>query len=291
MASLAKVYLAERPDARDVDDPGAQRLEAELRRVCDVASDAWDDVEVEPEALVVALAALPKPVGELETSQIVEVALALACARGAPRALARLEAEYFPTARRALDAMKLGGDLEAEVLQEVRTKLLVPDGGPARIVGYAGRGSLRGLLKVTATRTALSMLRKAGREGPGDDAIVEAVGERDPELAYLEARYRAVFRDAFEEAVAALEPRERNLMRLHFLRKVTLEALADMYGVHRATIVRQLARVRDQLDRATQRSLRDRLGADEREVKSVMELIRSRFDVSVERLLRTTDEG
>lgn len=291
MASLAKVYLAERPDARDVRDPDDQRLEAELQRACELASEAWDDVEVDPEALTIALAALPKPVGELEPSQITEVALALACARGAPRALARLEAEYFPTVHRALRAMKLGGDLEAEVLQDVRTKLLVPDGGPARIVGYAGRGSLHGLLKVTATRTAISMLRKAGREGLGDDAIVEAVGETDPELAYLKARYRAVFREAFEEAVAALEPRERNLMRLHFLRKVTLEALADMYGVHRATIVRQLAKVRDELDRTTQRSLRGRLGANEREVEQVMELIRSRFDVSVERLLRTTDES
>ncbi|MCA9611101.1 MAG: sigma-70 family RNA polymerase sigma factor, partial [Myxococcales bacterium] len=100
-------------------------------------------------------------------------------------------------------------------------------------------------------------------------------------------RYRGVFREAFEEAVGALSPRERNLLRLHFLRRVTLESLAELYGVHRATIVRHLAKIRERLDAATQAALRDRLGADKREVESVMDLIRSRFDVSVERMLRT----
>ena len=285
MPGLAKVYLAARPDARALDD-----LDARLDALCAAASEAWDDVPVDETALVTALAGLPKSVEDLSEDAVREVALALACAEGHEGALRRLEAEYLTSARRALAAMKLSQDARDEVLQEVRRKLLVADGGPPRIAGYAGRGSLRGLLKVTATRTAISMLRKSGREGPGDDALVEASGEKDPELAYLKERYRVAFKAAFEDAVASLEPRERNLLRLHFLRKVTLEALADMYGVHRATIVRHLAKIRDTLDRATRKELRERLGADRREVESVMDLIRSRFDASVERLLRTMDE-
>ena len=159
-----------------------------------------------------------------------------------------------------------------------------------KIVGYAGRGTLHGLVKVVATRTALSLLRRRGVESPGDEALLDVEGEADPELSFLKAHYRAAFRAAFEEAVHALAPRERNLLRLHCLRNVTLEALAAMYGVHRATIVRQLAKIRDELDRLTRKGLRERLGgADAREIAEVMELVRSRFDVSVERLLRTME--
>ncbi|MCB9594995.1 MAG: sigma-70 family RNA polymerase sigma factor [Sandaracinaceae bacterium] len=284
MPTLSEVYIAERPDARDA----IEDLEARLADACALARSAYADVGVEDEALCRALAGLEPPVDELSPDAIRELALGLACARGEQAALRHLEADYFEGVRGALAAMKLPADVRDEVLQEVRRKLLVGD--PPKIAGYAGRGSLRGLLKVTATRTAISMLRKTDREAPGDDAILDEAGEPDPELAYLKERYRGVFRAAFEEAVAGLEPRERNLLRLHFLRKVTLDALATMYGVHRATIVRQLAKIRETIERATQRGLRERLGADPREVDSVMDLIRSRFDASVERLLQTQQE-
>ncbi len=278
------MYLAARPDARE---GSIEDLEARLVAACAHARTAHEGaVVVDDEALSRALAGLEPPVEALAPEAIEELALGLACARGDDAALRRLEARYFDGVHAALHAMKLAPSLRDEVVQEVRRKLLVGD--PPKIAGYAGRGSLRGLLKVTATRTAISMLRKAGREAPGDDAVLDgASGLDDPELAYLKERYRGIFREAFEEAVASLEPHERNLLRLHFLRKVTLEALATMYGVHRATIVRQLARIRETIERATERGLREKLGAERREVESVMDLIRSRFDVSVERLLES----
>lgn len=285
MSNLAKVYLAERPDASEVPDLGA-RLDA---IVAELARSA-PDLSVEAEALVVALAGLPARIDALHEDAALEVALALACARNEAAALARFERDYAPVVDQTLRAMKLAQDLREEVAQEVRAKLLVADGGPPRLVGYAGRGSLRGLLKVTATRAALTALRKLGREAPGDEAILDRSGERDPELAFLKERYRGVFREAFEDAVGALSPRDRNLLRLHFLQKVTLESLAEMYGMHRATVVRHLAKIREALERATRRGLRERLGADGREVEEVMTLIQSRFDVSVERMLRTRDE-
>jgi len=278
-----EVYLSQRPDARDV-----PALRDALEQACRLAREAWPDVPVNEARFCAALAGLDPTVDGVSPERIRELALGLACADGHEPALVRLEAEYFDGVHGALKGMKLEPDVIDEVLQEVRRKLLVGD--PPKIAGYAGRGSLRGLLKVTATRTAISLLRKSGRERPGDDAILDQTGERDPELDFLKARYRGIFRDAFEQAVGQLEPRERNLLRLHFLRKVTLEALATMYGVHRATIVRHLAKIRDSIDRATQQELRERLGADRREVDSVMDLIRSRFDVSVERLLATSHE-
>jgi len=72
---------------------------------------------------------------------------------------------------------------------------------------------------------------------------------------------------------------------------MTLEALAKMYGVHRATIVRQLASVREQLSSETRRQLGAKLQARPAEIDSIMDLVTSRFDVSVERMLRTMEEA
>lgn len=234
-------------------------------------------------------AALAEIGGEVGDDRQYELALALACAAGDRKAQAELES-YFDGIDAALGRMKLDDDLVDEVKQEVRRKLLVGD--PPKLVGYAGRGSLRGLLKVTATRTAISMLRKLDRMRPGDDAIVDRSGEKDPELSFLKQKYRGAFAAAFEHAVDALDSRERNLLRMHFLRKVTLEKLATMYRVDRSTIVRQIAKVRDKLDRETKAQLRAALeieggptGAEE--IEEVMDLIRSRMDVSVDRLLAT----
>jgi len=278
---LVRRYRDARPDASG--DVGAALTDA-----VDRARAAWPMIDAE--AMVDALASLPPAIDALSEERIDELALALACAAGSDPALRHMEREYFPVVERALRRMKLDDAIADEVAQEVRRKLLVADGGPPRIVGYAGRGSLRGLLKVTATRTALSLLRKEGRVAPGDEPVLDVEGEDDPELGFLKERYRGVFRSAFEEAVQNLTARERNLLRLHFLRKVTLEALASMYGVHRATIVRHLAKIRDDLDRATRKGLQEQLGAERREVESVMDLIQSRLDASVERMLRTMEE-
>ena len=71
-------------------------------------------------------------------------------------------------------------------------------GDPPKLLGYAGKGALRGLLKVTATRTAISMLRKGGRVGPGDDPVLDPEASRDFEASFLKERYRGAFREAFE---------------------------------------------------------------------------------------------
>jgi RNA polymerase sigma-70 factor (ECF subfamily) len=239
-------------------------------------------------ALARALAALETPLQAIDEDAATELALALACDRGDSRAISELEARYGPAVEGALGAMKLAPEQKAEVWQEVRRKLLVRDGGPIKLVAYAGRGTLQGLLKVTATRVALTLLRDGARERPADDPTeLEGLAGGDAELYFVKVGARRAFREAFASAIESLDPHARNLLRLHFLRKVTLEALATMYGVHRATIVRQLAAARAQVERETGKALRARLDLGKDEVEGVIDLVRSHFDASVERLLKT----
>jgi RNA polymerase sigma-70 factor (ECF subfamily) len=221
---------------------------------------------------------------------IAEATLALACADGHREALARFEERYLSGIPAALAHMKLDAAEIDEVRQIVRDRLLVAsDGEPARIVGYAGRGTLRGLVKVMAVRAALDGVRRRARDGGDHDLSLLPSPAHDPELAFLKDTYRAAFAEAFAGAVRGLESRERNLLRLHHLGGVTLDELAKMYGMHRATVVRQLAKVRSTLLSETQKGLKRRLRIGAAELESILGLIQSRLDVSVDGLLRSVE--
>jgi len=288
--SLAAIYLEARP-AADGADPAEQvdgaALERTLADACAVAERTWPAVAVDRAALVAALAARLAP-SAIGADAAVELALALACARGERAALDAFDRAYLADVPAGLAHMKLDRSVIDDLLQEVRTKLMVAEAGATpRILDYAGQGKLRGLCQVMAARAAVSRLRTTRRTAPDDDVAALAAAGDDPELAFLKAHYRDAFKSAFAAAAAELDARDRNLLRLHHLGGVTLDQLAAMYGVHRATAVRWLADVRKRLLAGTRGMLRSRLAVSADELDSIMELIGSRLDASVRRLLDT----
>lgn len=247
-------------------------------------------VRVSREGFVAALAKRDAPATP-DDDALLELFVAAGCIEPSETALAHFAAHYLPAATEAVAHMHLPRGLGDDVVQKTSEKLLVArDGKRASVLDYAGQGKLRGLIKVVAVRTALSELRKHKREVALPDAgpdIFAAPGTSDPELAFVKDEYRAEFKRAFEEAVEDLTDRERNLLRLHLLRGVTLEALSDIYSVHRSTVVRWLSRAREQLMTATRERLGARLKVSRAEVESVMAWIGSRLDASVSRVLAT----
>lgn len=266
-------------------------LERELVAVCERAEAAWPEVELAREVFVGELA--NSGVGLFSGTGVAEeVYLACACGRGQPTALAYLDKHFLSAIPACVAHMKLSAATVDEVTQLVREKLLVArDGGAPKIAAYAGRGKLRGLVQLVSVRTAISLLRKTKRHvsGGDDELLAVPAPHDDPELDYLKKRYRRVFREAFHDSVGDLTDRQRNLMRLHLLGGVTLDALATMYAVHRATVTRWLAKARQTLFSGTKRRMRRRLDVGDDEFESVMRLIESRLDVSVQRLFATRD--
>jgi RNA polymerase sigma-70 factor (ECF subfamily) len=273
-------------------------LDARVESAVDAARLAWPSVKAV--AAPAFRARLAEALGErmasaeLRDDRAAEVALALACCDGDPEALAALERSYLGPVRLGLSPMKLDPALADDVLQETRRKLLVGDNGPPRILEYAGQGRLRGLLQVVASRIAIDALRKQGRLAPldrGGSLAASEVGEDvqggspDPALDYLRAAAGASFRAAFRRATESLTPRERNLLHMHHLRGVTLERLAIMYQVHRATIVRQLADIRRKLVTETERALKGSGAGDGTVLTSLLGLLGSQLDASMRGLL------
>jgi RNA polymerase sigma-70 factor, ECF subfamily len=259
----------------------------DLSKLCAEAAALWPDVIVPADDVAAAFA--DKLAGDdppaATAGNVGEVHLAIACARGDATAIAAFDRAYLEVVPVALASMKLPAATVEDVRSIVRDKLLLADGERrARILDYAGRGRLRGLVQVTATRAAIDRIRMEEREAelPAREL---AAPHADVALSLIKAQYRDAFSAGFAGAIAAASRRDRNLLRLHFLGGVTLEQLAQMYGVHRATIVRWLAAARAAVFAATRAHVEQALGAPREELDEMFALVESRVELSVERLL------
>jgi RNA polymerase sigma-70 factor (ECF subfamily) len=252
---------------------------------------AWPDLAVAPGAFARHLASLATPGAWLPDPAFAEdVYLAIACALGAPGAAAALERAHAADLARALGRAGGGAAFVEDTRQIVWEKLLVPAAGrPAKIAEYAGRAPLRSFLRTVAVRTAIDLRRKKDEDpSPRVDAAALGVGA-DPELGYLAERYKADLEEAVRRSLAALSPRDRAILRLHFEQKMSVDALGAHYGVGRSTAARWLKAARDGVAEGVRSDLGQRLGLTPSELRSVARLVQSRLDVSVLRHLASGD--
>ena len=271
----------------------ATQTDTQLAALCDEAATKWTGVVVDKADVIAAFHA--KVAGEdppdVTAAGVAEVYLAIACARGDSAAIAHFDKQFLDVVPAALASMKLPAATVDDVRATVRDRLLLADGDrPPRVLEYAGRGRLRGRIQVTATRAAIDRIRQEEREEelPADHQLA---GAGDVELSLIKALYRQAFVAGFTAAVATLPRRDRNLLRLHLLGGVTLEQLAQMYGVHRATVVRGLGTARRALFDATRAHVAKTVGAPPDELDEMFDLVRSRVELSVERLLASVERS
>ena len=76
------------------------------------------------------------------------------------------------------------------------------------------------------------------------------------------------------------------MLRQHALDGLSIDQLAALHGVHRATAARQVHSARDAVLAGTRRELVRRLRLSPRELASMMRLIHSQLDLSLPRVLR-----
>ena len=209
--------------------------------------------------------------------------LACACARADPVAIAAFERHYLGVVDDAVSAMRFANAaLVNEVKQRLRVHLLADPGAPG-ILAFAGRGNLRHWLRIMAVREALGLVRARNRELPVDDELLEraVLPAASPELEFIKKHYQREFNAVLTEAVAALSTRDRMLLRQTFLDGLTIDHLGTLYGIHRATAARWLARAQRSLRKEMEARLMRRLGVPRRELISILRLVRSGLDVSL----------
>jgi RNA polymerase sigma-70 factor (ECF subfamily) len=230
------------------------------------------------------LAAHRGDVGEpdqLATWCLDDVYLVTACLAGDPAALHAIEREVIPV----IDLALTGWDatLVDEVRQQLRAQLIVDHAGRGPLLAlYSGRGALRRWIRVVAAREAGKLrTRDAALVPVDDDALFDALAPTgDPVLSAVKHDAAAAFRTAFAAALGGLERRDRTVLRLHILDGLSIDVIAPMYAVHRATVARWIGAAKQQVLDRTRRRLMHDLRLDAGEVDSLIRMVQSRIELA-----------
>ena len=290
---LAQMLAARRPEAAR--DPEWTRSDELLRTALEKARAAWPALSVTDRQFIEYLAERMPPNGGLAqwlgALQAADLYLCCACVAGDTSALETFETKVLPQVLQAITSVNSEASFVAEVQQQVRRKLLVPEQSPARIGEYAGLGPLVHWLRAVAVRTALNLRRSQGRQDlpvPDEALLNLPQSGADLELDYLKKRYRKDFTQAFRTALSTLTSEERNVLRLHFVEGLTLSQIGAAYQADKSTISRWIGKARQALLEGTRVELSKKFRLDSRELDSLMYLVQSQLDVSLGSLLRRT---
>jgi RNA polymerase sigma-70 factor (ECF subfamily) len=277
---------------------GADRkLEHVLAKHVDAATKAWPLIPMDAEAFVAHIARRLRPEVDVHESlralHGADLHLALAAGLGNRRALGALD-KLIASLPDSLSRLASRAPLD-EVIQTLRTKLFVTQpGGAPKILDYSGRGPLAGWLRVSAIRTALSLGRRADA-APADpvtrDVIlgVPGLGD-DPEILHLRERHKQDFKAAFEDAFRELGVQDRNVLRLSLVDGLSIDEIGALFHVHRATAARWIQRALDGVQSRTRALLAERLRLSSQELESLLGVLRSSIELSLQRLLQAHAE-
>lgn len=286
MGKLIDEYLALRRETMDVAE-----LATLLDRLVDEGRRAWPAIGVPPKVFVRYLATRGRPLADVPP-RAADLYLACACAQGIPAALAAFDERYLARVPQFVARAMGAGEVAEEVRQQLQQLLLVGDAArPGRIAEYQGRGTLENWVRAAAARTALNLERAERRhrraaEGAAAEARLQ-LPEQDLEL--LRRRHGPQLDEALRVAFARLSLRDRTILRLHFVERVTIAQIAASYDVHRATVSRWFLAAQGMLFDETRRQLCERLDLTSSEGESLIRALRSRLDITLGALLITPD--
>jgi RNA polymerase sigma-70 factor, ECF subfamily len=213
--------------------------------------------------------------------------LACACTHRISGAVEAFMAHFDREVRMAAARVDGSATFYDEVKQTLAETLFVAAEKP-RIAQFSGRGPLAAWVGIAARRIAGRLRRGVRAANPLDEEAIalEAMGiEDDPAMFYLKQRYGSEVRAALVGAFAALDARDRTMMRLSLVDKLSLEEVGRIFGVSQSTISRQADRIRKTVTTATKRSLREKLGASAEEIESLIKMVQSQVEVSFSRIL------
>jgi RNA polymerase sigma-70 factor (ECF subfamily) len=291
MSSLARIFLARRPAAPHAAEAA---LEASLALALAAGASSWPALALPGEAFAEYLAdrtdATSDPIEALRALRTSDLYLACACARGDAKAIAAFERAYLTEVGDVLERMGVSASVSDDVKQILRRRFFVGEEGRApRIVDYEGRGPLRRWVRASAVRAALRIVRRERGTATIDDSVLGALSEpaQDLELDFLKRTYGKAFEVALREAFESLPPRDRNLLRYYFGKKLSIDDLGVLYRVHRATAARRLQKANAELVAKTRDRLAAGLGIAAADVSSIVRLIQSQIERTLTGILAT----
>lgn len=218
-----------------------------------------------------------------EATHVEDLALAFACGQGDPAALAAFEQTWIPRAVRALRKVRIDATVVDDVLGWLRFQLFARDGEPL-IQTYSGRSDLGAWLRAIVIHEALRRVKRQRRELTPEAAADIPVP--DVELSAMRGAYGASFTKAMKAGFQALPVEQRNLLRQYFLDGLTIDALAGLYRVHRATAARWVQAAREALSGNVRALLKADLKLQDSSIDRLITV--DNLEVSLSKILRKT---
>jgi RNA polymerase sigma-70 factor, ECF subfamily len=254
------------------------------------ARQAWPAIAVEPDRLAEELAR--RLAGDEPRAVHHDIWLAIACGDRDTAATALVDQAI--ELETTIAGRRLGASPAqiTELLSEMRRIVLLDE--PTRtaaIRSFTGRGDLRGYLRIIAARALVRIMQRDQREVPTDDDALARLAPAlssslDPDIVLLRERHRSDLDAALREAIANLAARPRAVLRYHLVDGWSIDRIGERYGVHRSTASRWISDARLEVGDAIREGLASRLALTRSQVDSLVVMLTSGVDVSLEQLLR-----
>ncbi|HEY0994159.1 MAG TPA: sigma factor-like helix-turn-helix DNA-binding protein [Kofleriaceae bacterium] len=252
------------------------------------ARDAWPGIEVD---LARFEAELRRRLGDALATELPRIStrdvyLAIACLDGDEAAIALLERDFVQELQFAARRLRATEAMAADVRGHLQRILFTAeqDRGAA-LAAFTGRAKLKDYLRVVASRELVRTINRARREVPIEPLLERLRLENEPEIALLKNRHGAELSVALRDALARLDERQRALLRYSVVEGASIDRIGEMYGVSRSSAARWVAAARDALVQHLRDEVAARLAIPVEDVDSVIRVVRSRIDISLERIL------
>lgn len=261
---------------------GKQLAAEEARLALEAVRHRYPGVELDEVAFMSELQQLR--VSTIDPDRLGDLYLARACVRGDRRGIEHFENTIIARLDSVLARIDARPDAMDESRQRVRERLLVAaDGRPPRLSEYRGDAPLWSWVKTVAVRLLVDVAREGSRlVTVGDEHIARGLvtsGRLD--LRFVEETHRPQVTRAFEVALASLEPRERNVLRLAHVEGQSIDRIAALYGTHRATAARWVSSAREKVAARTRATLGQTLKLAPPELESLLVALDGQLDASL----------
>lgn len=208
-----------------------------------------------------------------------DVYLCAACLVGCPEATSILEQRILPVAAEAIARVQPGAQFVEETQRIVRERLIYSD--PPKIAEYGGRSSLLAWLRVVATRLALNQMGVRQSAIGSQDELTERLVQQyfQGDALIMSGKQAASFQRAMSDAISALDPRDRNVLRMHLLGNCSPEQIGRAYSVRGTTATAWLTSTKKHLVTSVSKAWCDRESElSEEELADISRLVKHQLD-------------
>jgi RNA polymerase sigma-70 factor len=193
-----------------------------------------------------------------------DLCLAIACQAGESAPWEHFIPSFRPAlyaAARAISGDEARGRELADSIWAEMYGMEVRDGRRRSILSYFhGRSSLLTWMRAVLAQRHVDYIRSQSRLASLDDHVEQTAQTGDDHADASDsdrARYVAMLGKALDTTLKSLAPRDRMRMAYYYRHDLSLKEIGRLMNEHESTVSRRLARTRDQLKLAIERTLHD----------------------------------